>query len=103
MLLHRSASGALSLRGMTGCITAGQQEPLRRIPVPYSKECRWSYRLLFPFQGTMHCASRSEQFAREYEVCVRMESMGNPNVCSRCLRPPFVERHSDFSPVTWCT
>ena len=57
MLLHRSASGALSLRGMTGCITAGQEEPLRRIPMPYSKECRSSYRLQLPFQGTVHCAT----------------------------------------------
>lgn len=40
-LLIRAASGALSVRELTGCIAAGQQEPMRRIPVPGSKECRF--------------------------------------------------------------
>lgn len=39
-LVIRAASGALTVREVTGFVTVGQQEPLRRIPVPQSKECR---------------------------------------------------------------
>lgn len=39
-LVIRAASGALSVREVTGYVTVGQQEPLRRIPLPHSKECR---------------------------------------------------------------
>lgn len=40
-LVIRAASGALSIREVTGSIVVGQQEPLRRVPPPSSKECRW--------------------------------------------------------------
>lgn len=40
-LVIRSASGALIVREITGCMAVGQQEPLRRIPIPHSKECRY--------------------------------------------------------------
>ena len=39
-LVIRAASGALSVREVTGYVTVGQQEPLRRIPIPQTKECR---------------------------------------------------------------
>ena len=39
-LLVRAASGALSVREITGTVMVGQEEPLRRIPVPNSKECK---------------------------------------------------------------
>ena len=40
-LVIRNASGALSVREITGSLAVGQQEPLRRIPQPNSKESRW--------------------------------------------------------------
>ncbi len=42
-LVIRAASGALSVREVTGYVTVGQQEPLRRIPVPQSKDCRLGF------------------------------------------------------------
>lgn len=39
-LLVRGPSGVLAVREVTGTVMVGQEEPLRRIPVPSSKEAK---------------------------------------------------------------
>ena len=44
-LLIRSATGAISLRELTGCIAVGQEVPAMRAPVPHSREVRQAHTL----------------------------------------------------------
>ena len=39
-LLIRNATGAISLRELTGCIAVGQQVPAMRAPIPGSRDVR---------------------------------------------------------------
>ena len=41
-LLVRNATGALSLRELTGCIAVGQEVPAMRAPAPGSRDVRYS-------------------------------------------------------------
>lgn len=40
-LLIRNATGAISLRELTGCIAVGQQVPSMRAPIPGSRDVRY--------------------------------------------------------------
>ena len=40
-LLIRNATGAISLRELTGCIVVGQEVPSMRAPIPHSRDVRY--------------------------------------------------------------
>ena len=96
-LVLRAASGALSLRELTGCLAVGQQEPLRRVPAPNSKECRdmeEARMVAYVLRELRRQQSKRDKGRSKEEPCISVRELANlfPDLSEGVIRARLKDR-----------